>query len=37
MAYAFPITSTSQNQRLQDAYHLVDNPAGNKIFYRIDK
>lgn len=36
MAYAFPITSISQNQRLQDAYHPVDNPDGNKIFYRMN-
>lgn len=36
MAYALPITSISQNPRLQDAYHPVDNPYGNKIFYRMN-
>lgn len=36
MVYAFPITSISQNQRLQDAYHPVDNPDGNKMFYRMN-
>ena len=35
MIYAFPITSIGQNQNLRNAYHPIDNPNGNNIFYKM--